>query len=170
MNPKLGIVYEMQPEPPHPACRWFDAGAVRLGVEYRNVDPEALRALYAGSEKDLAELERHSPEGGFHDAGVSIHVVGADDGHEYLRFDAFDDDPHYHYIRPSGDHNHWVPFDAVAGGDVLAFALRCLRERLAPMLAQAGGAAVAEKLEPPRVRRAIDEVERVALETRRRRA
>lgn len=166
MNEKLGIVYKIQPEPPHPECRWFDAGALRLGVEYRNVEPEALRQLYAGNAEQLAELERHSPAGGFRDAGVSIHVVGAADGHEYLRFDAFDDDPHYHYIRPSGDHNHSVPFDSVAGGDVLAFALRSLRERLAPMLAEAGGAALAAQLEPALLRRAIDEVERVALAVR----
>jgi hypothetical protein len=162
LNPKLGIVYRMQPEPPHPECRWFDAGAVRLGVEYRRVDPEGLRKLYAGDAAALAELERHSPAGGFHASGVSIHVVGADDGHEYLRFDAFDDDPHYHYIRPTGDHNHWIPFDPVAGGDVLAFALRSLRERLAPMLVEAGGEAVAARLDAGRVRRAVDEVERVA--------
>ncbi len=162
MNEKLGIVYEIPPEPPHPECRWFAAGAVKLGVEYRNVEPEALRRLYAGNVEQLAEFERHSSAGGFTDAGVSIHGVGAADGHESLRFDAFDDDPHYHYIRPSGDHNHWVPFDSVADGDVLAFALRSLRERLAPMLVEAGGAAVAAKLEPALLHRAIDELERVA--------
>ena len=36
---KIGIVYRVQPEPPDPEeCRWFDAGAVRLGLEYRVLD------------------------------------------------------------------------------------------------------------------------------------
>jgi len=166
LSERLGIVYKMQPEPPHPACRWFDAGAVRLGVEYRDVDPEGLRQVYAGSAEDLAELQRHSPAGGFHDRGVSIHVVGAHDGHEYLRFDAFDDAPHYHYIRPTRDHNHWVPFDPVAGGDPLAFALHSLRERLAPMLVEAGGETVAARLDPAVLVPAIDAVERAARQAR----
>jgi hypothetical protein len=94
----------MQPEAPDAdQCQWVEAGALRLGLEYRVVDPARLAQAYAGSAKDLAELEAHSPEGGFHGAGVSIHVVGVDDGHEYLRFDAFPDDPRYHYFRPSGD-------------------------------------------------------------------
>ena len=164
---KVGIVYQMQPEPPDPdSCRWIEAGAVRLGLEYRVVDPERLAEAYAGSAEDLAELEAHSPEGGFHGAGVSIHVVGAADGHEYLRFDAFEDDPHYHYVRPSGDHNHWVPFDPIAGGDILDFALRSLRERLGPMLCEAGGEKVAAQLETEKQAAAIDEIERLAREAR----
>jgi hypothetical protein len=31
----------------------------------------------------------------------TIRVVGADDDHEYLRFDMFNRDAHYHYISPS---------------------------------------------------------------------
>lgn len=162
-EPKIGIVYQMQPEPPEAAnTTWLEAGAVRLGLEHRVVDPERLAEAYAGSAADLAELEAHSPDGGFHASGVSIHVVGSHDGHEYLRFDAFDDDPHYHYVRPSGDHNHWVPFDPVAGGDVLAFAIRSLRERLAAMLREAGGEKVAEQLDPGEQGPAIDELERLA--------
>lgn len=164
---KIGIVYQMQPEPPDPQhCRWLEAGAVRFGLEHRVVDPARLAEAYAGNEADLAELEAHSPEGGFHDSGVSIHVVGADDGHEYLRFDAFEDDPHYHYVRPTGDHNHWIPFDPVAGGDLLEFALRGLRERLGPMLQAAGGEKVAERLDPAEQGPVIDELERLAYEAR----
>ena len=160
---KIGIVYQMQPEPPDADnCQWLEAGAIRLGLEYRVVDPARLAEAYAGSADDLAELEAHSPEGGFHGAGLSIHVVGRADGHEYLRFDAFEDDPHYHYVRPTGDHNHWIPFDPIAGGDVLTFALRSLRERLAPMLCEAGGAAVAALLEPEEQGPVIDEIERLA--------
>ncbi len=164
---KIGIVYQMQPEPPDAEhCRWLEAGAIRLGLEHRTVDPARLAEAYAGSEADLAELEAHSPEGGFYGSGVSIHVVGAEDGHEYLRFDAFDDDPHYHYVRPTGDHNHWVPFDPVAGGDILDFAIRSLRDRLGPMLREAGGEKVAERLDPAEQGPVIDELERLAYEAR----
>ena len=164
---RVGIVYRVQPEPPDPEHTiWLDAGAVRFGVEPRVVDPESLRTAYAGNENALAEIEANQPEGGFYDSGVSIHVVGAADGHEYLRFDAFEDDPHYHYVEPSGVHNHWVPFDPVAGGDVLAFALRSLRERLDPMLRAAGGDAVADRLDPAELAPAIDELERRAIALR----
>ena len=164
---RIGIVYQIQPEPAdEEQTRWFEAGAIRLGLEPRVVDPERLAQAYAGNEADLAELAAHSPEGGFHDSGVSIHVVGAEDGHEYLRFDAFQDDPHYHYVRPTGDHNHWIPFDPVAGGDVLAFAIRSLRDRLDPMLREAGGDAVAERLDPAVQGPVIDEIERLAYEAR----
>ena len=75
------------------------AGAVTFGVEYRDVDPASLAATYEGNAAQLAELEERSPDGGFSDEGVSIHVCGTDDGHEYVRFDVFDDEPHYHYIH-----------------------------------------------------------------------
>jgi hypothetical protein len=156
-----GIVYNVQPEPFDPDhTDWIEAGAVRFGLESRVVDPERLREAYAGSAEDLAEIEKHSPEGGFSDAGLSIHVVGTADDHEYLRFDAFEGEPHYHYVRPGGDHNHWVPFDPVAGGAMVDFALRSLRERLAPMLENAGGGTVARALDPAEQGPAIDELER----------
>jgi len=170
MDGRVGIVYNIPPEPPDPeACRWFEAGAVRFGLEYRDVTPEALEALYKDNPEHLAEMLENSPEGGFADCGVSIHVSGAADDHEYLRFDAFDADPHYHYVRPTGDqshHNHWVPFDPVAGGDMLDFAFRSLRERLAPMLTEAGGERVAGDLDPAVQSPVIDEVEQLAYEVR----
>lgn len=166
-NANAGVVYQVKPEPiDESVCQWIEAGVIRIGVEPRIVDPERLRQAYADDPEALAEIEANQPEGGFHDAGVSLHVVGRDDGHEYLRFDVFDDEPHYHYVRPSGVHNHWVPFDPVAGGDMLAFALRCLRERLGPMLCEAGGEGVAKELDPDVQGPAIDAVEALALRLR----
>jgi len=167
MERKYGTVYNMQPEPwNEDETRWFEAGAVTFGLEYRDVNPEALLALYGDNPDDLAELEAHQPEGGYEACGVSIHVRSSEDGHEYLRFDAFDDDPHYHYVQPTGDHNHWIPFDAVAGGDMLAWAIGCLRERLGPMLEEAGGKKVAAQLDPATQGPKIDELERLAYEVR----
>lgn len=167
MPAEIGIVYQVQPEPPDPDhCTEFPAGAVTFILEDREVDPASLAKSYAGNEAALAEIEKHSPDGGFYDCGVSVHVIGASDGHEYLRFDVFDGDPHYHYVRPSLDHNHWVPFDAVAGGDMLPFVVSCLRERLAEMLTEAGGAAVAAELGNQDISPVIDRVAEAAFAAR----
>ena len=154
-------MYRVQPEPIDDASTtWVDAGPLRFGVEARLVTPESLREAYGDDAAALAEIEANAPEEGFADAGLSVHVVGVEDGHEYLRFDAFADDPHYHYIRPSGDHNHWVPFDSVAGGDMVAFTLACLRERLPEMLVSAGGESLAQQLDVDALAPAVDALER----------
>jgi len=162
-SPKYGIVYKVQPEPPDPAaCTPFEAGAVTFVLEYRVVDAERLEKAYAGRPEDLAEIRKLSPEGGFSDTGVSIHVFGTQDHHEYLRFDVFQDDPHYHYVHPSGDRNHWVPFDPIAGGDMFGFAMTCLRERLDSMLRFAGGSDLALTLDRKRIAPAVDALEKKA--------
>jgi hypothetical protein len=159
-----GVIYNVQPQPPvQEDTRWYPAGAVTFGVEYRVVDPEALAATYGDDAEAMAEIVEKSPEGGFADTGVSIHVNATADGHEYLRFDVFEGEPHYHYVRPSGDHNNVVPFDAVANGDMLPFAIRCLRERLGEMLRHAEGDPVADALDPAVQGPVIDQVEAAAL-------
>ncbi len=77
---------------------------------------------------------RSSPDGGFFDKGVSLHVCAVDPAHEFLRFDVFDDDPHYHYVDTSGTANRVVAFDEVAHGDMLPWALDRLRSHLPAML------------------------------------
>lgn len=143
----LGQTYNVQPVPPDPDHTvYFDAGALRVGVEYRVVTPEALAATYDGA--DLAEVQEHSPEGGFSDEGLSIHIESAVDHHEYLRFDAFDDDPHYHYVDKAAGTNTVVGFDTAAHGPVVPWVLQQIRHRLDPMLRQAGAAHVADALDP----------------------
>jgi hypothetical protein len=115
----------------------------------------------------MAEMRAHEPAGGYSDVGVSIHVLAADDGHEYLRFDVFDGDPHYHYIRPSGDHNQVIGYDAAANGDMLPWAIGCLTTRLADMLREAGGGEVAARLNPGGLDAAIDQVATMADAARR---
>ena len=95
---------------------------------------------------------------------VARHVVGAGDGHEYLRFDCFRDGPHYHYIEPSGEKQTIVDFDPAALGDMLPWALRQLRERLEPMLTYAGGEALVPDLDPQAIDRALLEVAKLAEE------
>jgi hypothetical protein len=153
VGPTVGAVYGIPPQPPVAAnTRYLDAGVLRIGVEYRDVDPDALRATYAGNAAQLAELEERSPAGGFSDEGVSLHVCDARDGHEYLRFDLFDGEPHYHYNhRPGPDGeivNNVVPYDVTAGGDMLDWAFERLGTRLPAMLAKAGGADLVPELDP----------------------
>lgn len=165
---RVGIVYNVQPQPwVEDDTRWIDAGPLRFGVEWRDVDPAALLATYGEGTADMAEIVEKSPEGGFYDRGVSIHVCSSATGHEFLRFDAFDDDPHYHYVDTSGTSNRVVPFDAVAGGPMLPWVLERLRTRLPLMLeaADAGDLVTeVERYDATALARAIDEVARLAEE------
>jgi hypothetical protein len=162
----IGKVYNIPPQPPVAENNHLiSAGALTFGVEYRDVDPESLRATYADNAAHLAELEERSPEGGFFDTGVSIHVSGTDDGHEYLRFDVFDDEPHYHYVHRTIDgtvQNQVIDFDTVAHGDMFSWVMTCLRTRLPEMLTAAGGTALAARLDLGTLPTAVDAVEREA--------
>ena len=161
----IGVVYNMPPQPPEQAnTTYLQAGAVTFGVEYRVLDPQMLRETYKDNPAQLAELQERSPEGGFYAEGLSLHVVGAD-GHEYLRFDLFDNPPHYHYNHPAvGDTytNNVVDYDAAANGPMLDWALARLRARLPDMLREAGGAAIADRVDPVVVDKALTEVQSLA--------
>ena len=166
-EPRIGVVYNMAPQPPSETdTQWFPAGVLTLGIEYRDVNPDDLLELYEDDPAQLAELLEKSPEGGFSDNGVSIHVRGADDGHEYLRFDVFDDEPHYHYIHNTapGEEilNNVVTFDTFAFGDMLPVAIGWLRERLPEMLPRAGGGHLVDELDPDALGPVIDQVEQIA--------
>jgi hypothetical protein len=168
----IGKVYNIPPQPPVAEnTRYLPAGAITFGIEYRDVDPETLAATYAGDAKQLAELEEKSPEGGFTDEGVSIHVCGTDDGHEYVRFDVFDDEPHYHYIHRtrSGAEvvNNVIDFDTAAHGDMLPWAIECLRTRLPAMLAEADGRHLVPQLDSELVGRVVDELQQIAEQAQR---
>ena len=134
-----GTTYTVPPIPPDPAhTTWVEGGGLRIGVEYRKVDPEALAATYGDSAADMAEIAEHSPEGGFDDQGISIHVVAVADDHEYVRFDVFDDEPHYHYVDKAAGTNTVVDYDPVAHGAMKPWMLRQLRHGLGDMLRHAG--------------------------------
>jgi len=141
------VVYDTPPIPPDPEhTRYLDAGAVRLGLEYRVLDDAELETQYANDPESKAKIDAARPEG-VDDRGLSIHVLGAADGHEYIRFDLFESGPHYHYIKKGVAENKVVDFDPVALGEMLPWALRQIRERLPAMLAHAGGGSVAAGLE-----------------------
>jgi hypothetical protein len=165
-EPSIGKTYNMPPQPADEAATtYLDAGAISIGVEYRVVDPESLRETYKGSAEQLAELEERSPEGGFYAEGLSLHVVAKADGHEYLRFDLFDDPPHYHYNHPVVDGrytNNVIDYDVASNGPMLDWTLEKLRTRLPEMLRQAGGSAIADEVDPAVVEPVLVEVEKLA--------
>ncbi len=143
------------PIPPIPEnTTWFPAGAVTFGVEYRVLDEELLESFHQDPSFETQVTHDES--------GVSIHVSGTEGGEEYLRFDCFDEAPHYHYIIPEEQHQLWVPFDTAANGPALAWTLTCLRERLGPMLRQAGADDLAESYDVAVVNAVLDDVERAA--------
>ena len=156
-----GTVYTVPPIPPDPAhTTYVDCGGLRIGVEARLLDDAELEANYEGAAMD--EIQAHLEDDEVvEDNGVSLHVVGAD-GHEYLRFDCFEREPHYHYIEPSGERQTIVEFDRVAHGEMLPWTFAQLRERLAPMLARAGGEAQLAALDRARFLTALAEVEKLA--------
>ena len=63
------------------------------------------------------------PIGTFDDHGASLHVFGAEDGLEHLRFDCFEQEPHYHYIDQAEVGNTVVRIDELAVGDPIEFTL-----------------------------------------------
>jgi hypothetical protein len=126
--------------PPAPQrCVEVQAGPLRFLVEPRHLDDAAVATLN-GETLDGEGTQT------FDDFGPSLHVLSAVDGLEYLRFDCFDDKPHYHYARHAEDENITVRIDQIAEGDPVDFALRAVRGRLPEMLDYAGAVALASEV------------------------
>ena len=152
-----GTVYTVAPIPPDAKhTTYVDAGVLSFGVEVRVLDNAELARNYRGA--DMEEIREALQGATVEDQGVSIHVVGTTDGHEYLRFDCFETGPHYHYIEPSGDKQTIVDYDPVAMGDMIEWTMRQLRTRLAPMLEYAGGGRLAVELDAARIGESLEQV------------
>jgi hypothetical protein len=138
----IGTRYDVMPIPPVAAhTRTVPAGSLCIGVEFRQVDAAIIEGAYG--DIDVRHAGDDTPQPPIlDDRGVSLHVCDGATGVEYLRFDVFDDDPHYHYIRP-GEYQLVVPFDRAACGDMLAWVLTTLSTRLGEMLEFAGARALA---------------------------
>ena len=111
------------------------AGPITFMVEHRSVVQDGVEA-----------------------GGPTVRVLGRDDDHEYLRFDMFNVNPHYHYESPT-EQERILTIDTVADGDAVSWAISRLRDRLAPMLVAAGAQDLADALDGEVVARAVDEVE-----------
>ncbi len=93
------------------------------------------------------------------DRGPAIRVFAQAGGQEaqVLRFDCFEDDPHYHY-DPSGK-NYQLHLNPATVADPLAWSLGELRRNLQVMLRVAGYPMVAERIDSGAVAAALPEVE-----------
>jgi hypothetical protein len=151
---RRGNRYEVMPIPmvtEH--CIPVAAGPVQLVVESRQLTDQILAETYADGE--IPEAEVH-----FEDFGASLHVCGTADGLEHLRFDCFENEPHYHYIEQQHQANVIVRIDEIAVGDPIDFALACVEQHLPDMLRNAGADQLAAEVEPhlDDVRAAVGEV------------
>jgi len=132
------VVEPFNPEPPKPETRHVTHGPVDIGVEYRVLDrPEE------GVEVDTR--------------GVTIHVSDRREAIEYLRFDCFGEDPHYHYFE-RGVVNRIVAFDPHAFGNVTEWALIALRDHLPEMLRRSYAPDWIEELPLVTPRSVMDEI------------
>jgi hypothetical protein len=132
-------------------CIPVDAGAVQLVVESRRLTNEIIEHTFHGA------VDAKIP---FDDFGASLHVCATADGAEHLRFDCFENEPHYHYIEQASGANTVVRIDEVAVGDPVDFALACVARNLPDMLRYCGATDLADEVarRPDKVSVAIAEV------------
>ncbi len=157
--------YSVMPIPPiEEHVTWFDAGAVRIGVEYRLLND----AIAAAADLPAADGDERGQTTDLDDRGVSLHVCGEQDGEEreFLRFDCFEEDPHYHYVSVRETSNVVAHLDPVAIGDPLTWSLERIRTRLPQMLQQAGASELAARVEPTAVEEVLPRVTEAAFRMR----
>jgi hypothetical protein len=139
------------------------AGPVTFGVEYRHLDEETIFRFYGADARDKFDNVR--PAGMaevVEEDGLSLHVFDTATGDEILRFDCFDDAPHYHLLDAGASRNVVVEHDAVRDGPLLDWALTQLRTRLPAMLEEAGAAPLVAQLDPATVAQALDSVTQIS--------
>jgi hypothetical protein len=136
----------------------FDFGPVTVILEHRQVTKAAILASFADDPVKLAAAQAATPDD-LDDSGISFHVVGKGDQHEYLRFDCLRGAPHYHYnLRPTPEvplANVEVKYDQISNGDPVEWTIARLGDRLPPMLAAAGAADLADQLDQATVAQAV---------------
>src|SRR6476469_2320233 len=119
-------------------CIPVDAGAVQLVVESRVLTNEIIQDTFEGA------VAADVP---FDDFGATLHVCGTADGLEHLRFDCFENEPHYHYIDQGAVTNTVVRIDELAVGDPVEFSLACVEHHLPDMLGNCGVPALAVEVQ-----------------------
>ena len=156
---QLGLTFPdqmIQPVPEH--CQAVAAGPLTFVVESRHLTDEAVGTVVGSGAQSTDAL--------FDDFGGTVHVNGTDDGLEYLRFDCFEEKPHYHYVHYPEASNTVCRLDQFANGDPLPWTLARLRNNLPDMLDSAGSTELAAKVraDEATVVAAVDEVERLLRE------
>jgi hypothetical protein len=157
--------YSVMPIPPiEDRTTWFDAGSVRVGVEYRLLTD----AVAAAAELAEASGDERGQTTDLDDRGVALHVCAEQDGEmrEFLRFDCFDEDPHYHYVSWRDRANEMIHLDPIADGDPLTWALERIRTRLPQMLARSGASEVAERVDSGAIEGVLPRITEAAFRAR----
>ena len=125
------------------------AGVVTFGVEYRHLD-ESMILAYFGPDAE-AKFNGGVRPAGMADVvledGLALHVFDTATGEERLRFDCFDDAPHFHLLDPGPPRNIVIEHDPAAG-PLLDQAQVWLRCDLAGMLREAGAEDLAARIDP----------------------
>ena len=140
-------------------CIPVDAGAVQFVVESRVLTNEIIQDTFEGAV--AAEVT-------FDDFGATLHVCGTADGLEHLRFDCFENEPHYHYIDQGAVTNTVVRIDELAVGDPVEFSLACVEHHLPAMLRHCGVGDLADEVagQPETVGAAVEEVRGLMVKAR----
>ena len=126
-------------------------GPICFALQYRDIDGGAPHGAGGG--------------GGNHaDQGVCLQVVGVVEGteRELLRFECFDNHPHYHY--DPANTNVRIMLDPTVTGNPLRWTMTQLRRKLPAMLGRAGYEQIALQIDPSQLMPTLDEVEAKACE------
>ncbi|MGO4200524.1 hypothetical protein AB4Z09_01960 [Rhodococcus sp. TAF43] len=163
MNPsgieayRLGRSFDVMPIPMDlEHCVEVPAGPLTFVVESRRLTDEAINS----NARDRGRPDA-TYDSGIDDGGACVHVLGTADRLERLRFDCFDNEPHYHYIHQSEQVNVVVRFDQFAEGDPREWTLERLRSRLPHMLEHLGSVGLADEVRAVDLSPAVDEVARL---------
>jgi hypothetical protein len=156
----IGTVYTVMPIPPEEdVTTYVAAGAITVGVEVRALDNALVGDYFKdATPEQQAEIAANKPDN-LDDGGVSLHVCSSEDRTEYLRFDCFRFEPHYHYIFSSGASQEIIKYDSVANGDMLNWAIGRITTRLPEMLRRAGATVLADEVDPAAIEKALPELE-----------
>jgi hypothetical protein len=129
----------------------IDCGPIGFALQYRYLDGGAPHRQGRGGNG-----------GNNPDQGVCIQVVGTVNGKEteLLRFDCFDNAPHYHY-GPENK-NIRIMLDPIVTGNPIRWTITQLGTKLPDMLRQAGYEALAQQVDPGMVRSNIAKLEATA--------
>lgn len=122
---------------------YLDAGPISIAVERRALGSDKSRMV----------------------RGPSVHIFSFDRKREFLRFDMFGGELHYHYILDGPQHNIVWGYDEDANGPMLDWVIASLRERLPAMLRRSGEVELAARVERDGWDTSVlSEVERLARE------
>jgi hypothetical protein len=137
----------------------YSAGPIQLGVEYRLLNEEIIAEEFGPDARE--QFGKNVPpdmQSQVDEDGVSIHVFNKTGRREFLRFDCFEDYPHYHYIENDVGHQTVHGYDAAAHGPMDEWVIECITLRLPEMLRKAGEAKLAQELDPHAIEQILPQV------------